>query len=296
MSPYTYNTSSLDIDLIRGEQQNRSSLDRIAALDANQAWTGKSVEFTLILNRNTDFGNEHRRHRPAIRGGQDMLHTKLAGPGAAARKYDVITALGSYALSLGKHEQRLILRLITLLTARYNWARNELSIGQREIGQLWSCTERTVKRELAKLRALGWLIVKRQGSRGRVTTYSFDSGAALQSTRDVWPNIGPDFVVRLEGPPAAETIVPFPVKGTAPPPIDEATEWGLARAVLYAEDQGCFGVWIQSLTRTGRAGGRITLKAPSRFHAAYVQTHLTGRLLRACQSVDAEVSTIEITD
>lgn len=225
-----------------------------------------------------------------------MLKTKLAGPGAAARKYDLITALGAHALSLGKHDQRLILRLITLLTARYNWGRDELSIGQREIARLWSCNERTVKRELAKLRALGWLVVKRQGARGRVTTYGFETAHMLEATKRIWPEVGPDFAVRLEGAPE-ETVVPFPVKGNlTPPAVDEGSEWGLARAVLYAEDAGRFGAWIQALQRTGRAGGRLTLKAPSRFHAAYVQTHLTGVLLRACQMVDEEVSSIEITD
>ncbi|NEK24149.1 hypothetical protein GV827_17310 [Sulfitobacter sp. JBTF-M27] len=225
-----------------------------------------------------------------------MLQKKVAGPGAAARKYDLITALGAHALSLGKHDQRLVLRLITLMTARYNWARDELSIGQREIARLWSCNERTVKRDIAKLRAMGWLVIKRQGARGRVTTYGFDTGAMLDATKGIWPEVGPDFALRLEGVPA-ETVVPFPVQGTvAAPEIDDATEWALARAVLYAEDAGRFGAWLQALTRTGRAGGRLTLRAPSRFHAAYVQTHLEGVLLRACQSVDGEVNAIEITD
>ncbi|KIN70307.1 DnaA N domain containing protein [Sulfitobacter noctilucae] len=223
-----------------------------------------------------------------------MLQTKPVGPGASTRKYDLITALGAHALSLGKHDQRLILRLIILMTARYNWARDELSMGQREIARLWSCNERTVKRELAKLRALGWLVVKRQGARGRVTTYSFQTTVMLDATKNIWPEVGPDFVVRLEGP-SAETVVPFPVKGTVTPPeIDTATEWGLARAVLYAEDAGRFAAWIQALRRTGRAGGRVTLTAPSRFHAAYVQTHLEPVLLRACREVDGDVTAIEI--
>ena len=225
-----------------------------------------------------------------------MLQTKLAGPGAAARKYDLITVLGAHALSLGKHDQRLVLRLITLLTARYNWGRNELSMGQREIGKLWSCNERTVKRELAKLRAMGWLIVKRQGARGRVATYGFDTDAMIEATRAIWPEVGPDFVIRLEGAPEP-SVLPFPVKGTVTPPtIDQASEWGLARAVLYAEDAGRFGAWIQALTRVNRAGGRLTLRAPSRFHAAYVQTHLEAVLLRACREVDGDVSAIEIVD
>ena len=223
-----------------------------------------------------------------------MLQTRLAGPGAAARKYDLITALGAHALSLGKHDQRLILRFITLLTARYNWARDELSIGQREIARLWSCDERTVKREMAKLRGLAWLVVKRQGVRGRVTTYGVDAQVILQATRDIWPEIGSDFVIRLEDQPS-QTIVPFPVKGAVPAPaIDPATEWGLARVVLHAQDAGRFAAWVQALERAGRAGGRLSLRAPSRFHAAYVRTHLSGALLRACQSVDDGVTAVEI--
>ena len=224
-----------------------------------------------------------------------MLQNKLAGPGAAARKYDLITALGAHALSLGKHDQRLVLRTITLLTARYNWARDELSMGQREIARLWSCDTRTVKRELAKLRALGWLLVKRQGARGRVATYGFDVARMLETTKPIWEEVGPDFALRLSDKPP-ETVVPFPVRGAAPPPpLDEATEWGLARAVLHTEDPGRYSAWIGALERRGRAGGRLTLKAPSRFHAAYVQTHLEGALLRACQSVDDTVASIEIT-
>lgn len=225
-----------------------------------------------------------------------MLQTKLAGPGSAARKYDLITALGAHALSLGKHDQRLVLRLITLLTARYNWSRDELSMGQREIGRLWSCNERTVKRELAKLRALGWLVVKRQGARGRVATYGFDVTAMMTATQPIWSEVGPDFALRLAGAPEPD-VVPFPVKGTVTPPkLDEATEWGLARAVLYAEDAGRFGAWIAALKRVDRAGGRLRLKAPSRFHAAYVQTHLEGVLLRACREVDDGVSAVEVMD
>lgn len=223
-----------------------------------------------------------------------MLRQKLAGPGASARKYDVITALGAHALSLGKHDQRLVLRLITLLTARYNWARDELSMGQREIARLWSCNERTVKRELAKLRGLGWLVVKRQGVRGRVTTYGLDADVMLTATKGTWDAVGPDFALRLEGIPA-ETVVPFPVKGAvAAPEVDGATEWGLARAVLYTADPGRFGAWVAALERTGRAGGRLTLRAPSRFHAAYVQTHLEPALLSACREVDAEVTAVEV--
>jgi hypothetical protein len=38
----------------------------------------------------------------------------------------------------------------------------------------------------------------------------------------------------------------------------------------------------------------LLLKAPSRFHAAYVQTHLTARVLAACRLVDPEVTEISV--
>lgn len=224
-----------------------------------------------------------------------MLHTKLAGPGAAARKYDLISALGAHALSLGKHDQRLVLRLITLLTARYNWARDDLSVGQREIARMWSCNERTVKREMAKLRALGWLVVKRQGARGRVTRYGVDVEVMLRATKGTWEAIGPDFGLRQETI-REEKVVPFPVQTAVPAPtVNTAEEWGLAQAVLHQQDAARFGAWLATLSRADRAGGRLILRAPSRFHAAYVQTHFMPVILAACQSVDGDIATVELT-
>ena len=115
-----------------------------------------------------------------------MYIAKIAGRKAAAQKYDILTALGAHALSQGKHEQRLVLRLMTLVTARYNWNRDELAVGQREIARLWSVDERTVKREMAKLRALGLLVVHRQGARGRVTQYGLSVERILETTEPIW--------------------------------------------------------------------------------------------------------------
>ena len=224
-----------------------------------------------------------------------MLQIKLAGPGAAARKYDLISALGAHALSLGKHDQRLVLRLITLLTARYNWARDDLSVGGREIARMWSCNERTVKREMAKLRALGWLVVKRQGARGRVTRYGVDVEVMLRATKGTWEAIGPDFGLRQESV-REEKVVPFPtVASVSAPSIYKADEWGLAQAVLYQQDAARYGAWLAALKRTDRAGGRLVLCAPSRFHAAYVTTHLMPVILAACQSVDSDIASVELT-
>lgn len=148
-----------------------------------------------------------------------MHIVKPARPRDAARKYDIITALGAYALARDKHDQRLVLRLITLITARYNWARDELAVGQREIARLWSVDERTVKREMAKLRGKGWLVVKRQGARGRVTEYGMDLDRMLAMTEGDWSNVGPDFDLRMSGKTEETPVVSLPLKGDVPPPM-----------------------------------------------------------------------------
>lgn len=222
-----------------------------------------------------------------------MLAVKPVGRNASARKYDILTALGAYALARGKHEQRLVLRFLTLITARYNWARDELAVGQREIAALWSVDERTVKREMAKLRGLGWLVVKRQGARGRVTQYGIALETVLSATRGQWEAVGPDFALRMQGAPEPDRVVSLKTAGKVrAPDLSEGTEWALAQAILYQEDAASYGAWLAALTRQERAGGRLVLKAPSRFHAAYVSTHLIGRVQAACQSVDEQVSEI----
>jgi hypothetical protein len=224
-----------------------------------------------------------------------MHALKPVGRGAAARKYDLLTAMGAFALAAEKGPQRLILRLMTLITARYNWARDELAVGQREIARLWACDERTVKREMAKLRAMGWLTVRRQGARGRVTEYALSIDRVLADTRPVWGAVGPDFELRMDGAPET-TVVPLPVRGTVPAPdVSAGDEWALAQALVHAEDPALYGSWVRALRREGRAGGRLSLAAPSRFHAAYVETHLKARLLTAVQAVDGDVSEIVVT-
>lgn len=223
-----------------------------------------------------------------------MQTLRSVGRGASARKYDIITALGAYALAQGKHDQRRVLRLITLITARYNWARDELCVGQREIARLWSVDTRTVKREMAIWRASGWLVVKQQGARGRVTRHGFDMDRMLEDTAAHWSAVGPDFELRM-GESDEPKVVPLPLKGTVTPPdVASGTEWSLAQAVLHREDAGLYASWIAGLDRVERAGGQLTLRAPSRFHGAYVQTHLERRILQTCQDVDSDVTEVRI--
>ena len=226
-----------------------------------------------------------------------MQISRPVGRGAQARKYDILTALGAYALSLSPNEQRRVLRLMTLITARYNWQRNELATGQREIARLWACTERTVKRDIACLKARGWFVVKRQGVRGSVSIYALDIDRILDDTSASWPQIGPDFEFRMrdEKDTDSSNVVPLPVRGAVvAPEAGQGDEWDIARLALHAADPGLYTAWIHALSRDSRAGGRLVLRAPSRFHASYVTTHLASRLLCACQKIDPEIATIDI--
>lgn len=243
-----------------------------------------------------------------------MQAKTLAGPDAGSRKYDILTALGCHALAAPPAAQRLVLRFLTLVTARYNWRQGILHVGQREIARLWSVDERTVKREMAKLRALGWITVETPARRGRVASYALDLTVIRAATREGWARVGPDFEARMRGlPEPAEaltgTVVPFPRAAGAAAAPDAGREageesgagdtdgdtpddpaapagWAGMRALLRAEDPAVFAAWFEALgcggiSRDGGAGGCLTLTAPSAFHASYVRTHYADRLRRA---------------
>lgn len=227
-----------------------------------------------------------------------MQRIRAVGREAAAKKYDILSAMMAHALAGDPQDQRLVLRLMALITTRYNWQGDELAIGQREIARLWCVDERTVKRDMARLRALGWITVKRQGARGRVSVLGLDLDRILLDTRPAWANIGPDYVARMgaeaETPPADTTVVPF-----RRPEIAAAGEvWGRARAHLAAEDRALFDAWFAGLADGGidgdTEGGCLVLVAPSRFHAAYLRTHLIDRLRIAVRRADPRVTRLRI--
>lgn len=215
-----------------------------------------------------------------------MQATKLVGPEAASRKYDLISALGSHALAADAATQRLVLRLITLVTARYDWRKGALSVGQREIARLWSVDERTVKREMARLRALGWLVLLSQGRRGRVASYGLDLARIRTTTRDGWARVGEDFEARMaeSEPQDRGQVVPFPQAERAEEPEAAADgDWAAARRRLQAEDAALFASWFAALRCGGRAGDRLTLLAPTAFDAAYIRAHYLDRLRAAAR-------------
>lgn len=224
-----------------------------------------------------------------------MQLPRPVGREAASRKYDILSALMAFALSRDKHVQRQVLRVMALITTRYNWQRDELTMGQGEIARLWSVDDRTVKREMARLRAQGWLVLKRQGARGRVSVYGMDLERMLEDTRPAWPLIGDDFIARIEpdttAGQGASNVVPL---RSVAAPIEDGSVWASAGAALHAEDAATYGAWFQGLTDAGREANCLTLAAPTRFHATYVSANLKERLLVALRRVDPSVREVRI--
>lgn len=224
-----------------------------------------------------------------------MLAKRPFGQDASARKYDVLTALGVHACRGTKFEQRVVLRFMTAITARYNWQRDELTMGRVELARLWQVNERTVKRELAKLKSCGWLVVKRAAVRGRVTVYGIDWGRVLRDTESAWPHVGPDFVLRaaeLVGHPteAGDTrkVVAFPSSQAGD------TEWARAAIQIASEDSAFHASWLKSVRRIGFGSGILELEAPSAFHAQYLNTQAAARLLAAVRRVAPQVERVVV--
>ncbi|MEM8980301.1 MAG: DnaA N-terminal domain-containing protein [Pseudomonadota bacterium] len=229
---------------------------------------------------------------------------RVTGSSAASAKYDLITAMGSYALALGKTDQRRVLRFLTLIFARYNWQQNKLTVGQVEIAALWSVDPRTVKREMSVLKSKGWLYVKRPGARGRVTEYGLSIDQIFASTQESHSKVGPDFVARMEQTPAAATttnvITLASRQGNLESPLQSGSEkgeeslWGNVCDRLYAQDAALFQAWFASLKPAEQSQTKLILEAPSKFHAEYVKTHLMGRLFDACQRTDPKLRYVDV--
>ncbi|KAF0137826.1 MAG: hypothetical protein FD152_215 [Xanthobacteraceae bacterium] len=225
-----------------------------------------------------------------------MQLPRPVGREAASRKYDILSALMAFALSKDKHVQRQVLRVMALITSRYNWQRDELTMGQGEIARLWSVDDRTVKREMARLRAQGWLVLKRQGARGRVSVYGMDLNRMLEDTRPAWPLIGEDFIARLEPTEVSagqggSNVVPLrPVTS----PVWDGSIWADAQALLCAEDAASYGAWLHVLVQSGHEANCLTLVAPTRFHATYVGTNLKHRVLAALRQIDPSVRDVQV--
>lgn len=227
-----------------------------------------------------------------------MQILKPVGRQAASRKYDLLSAMTSYGLAADRGTQTRIMRLVALITARYNWQRDELCVGQREIARLWSVDERTVKREMAKLRAQGWLVQKTRGARGRISTYGLDQLQILEDTRPAWPLIGPDFVARMnpEQDTAAEAVSPkvVPLRPAAGAGPEGQGAWSGAARILAEEQPALYSAWLHSLSEVDAGQGRLVLMASSAFQKSYIETNYHQVLTAAVRRADAGVNRVEI--
>jgi hypothetical protein len=223
---------------------------------------------------------------------------KAAFAGSSALKYDVLTSLLSLAAAGQGTEQRLAMRLTLLITARYNWRRGTFNVGQREIARMWNVTERTAKREMAALRKLGWIAITIPPARGRVAEYEIVFPAVFATTRPHWAAIGPDFEARmtqsesvpLENP-AADNVVPLHVTL----PVDRTgAVWPAAAAFLEKQDPALFAAWFAQLEEDSIDVGHLTLTAPSKFIAGYVETHFKTRLLSAVSQINRGIREIRV--
>lgn len=223
-----------------------------------------------------------------------MRPTRLTGPGAGAEKYDLLTALSVAGLSGTPTEQTSMLRLIALVTARYNWAQDELSMGHREMGQLWSVDERTAKRETKRLIDAGFLILKRKGARGRVSSYRLCIDRIYALSEPVWPQVGPDFKSRMAGRAEPEKVVKIDFTRTPGPD----PRWETVLATLSAASPARVAAWYAKLRPLSWSEGLLTVETTSAYALQYIQTHLMAELmaalaaaypgLRRCQLVEAE--------
>lgn len=219
---------------------------------------------------------------------------RATGRNAASMKYDILSALGAHGCAGDKHRQRLVLRLITLIVARYNWITDEIMVGQREMAELWSIDERSVKREMAKLRDLGWLVQKRAAARGRVAVHGLGLGRILEGTGPDWARIGPDYVARMaeQGAaqpeaPASSNVISFPL------PSGEEGGWPRIQAMLHREDPHLYAAWFAAL-RAEQEADCLRLFAPSRFHADYLRSNHLQRLERTARACIADLTRIVV--
>lgn len=190
-----------------------------------------------------------------------------------------------------------MMRLCVLVTARYNWRLDEVSIGHQELAQLWAVNDRTVKREMKRLTECGVLVCKRPGVRGRVGGYRLDYDRIYDLTRPSWARIGSDFASRMSLMPSNRTVVKvdFAAREPVNPLQGCSGRWGDVRRHLQETQPALFEAWFGKLAQVSHAENVLVLEAPNRFVAAYIETHLATKLAEAVQHVLGRSTKISLT-
>ncbi len=215
---------------------------------------------------------------------------RFTGHQAGSQKYDLLTAISVAGLCGTPGFQNSMMRLIALITARYNWRTDELTVGQKEMARLWSVDQRTVKREIKRLTSYNMLLQLRPGVRGRVAAYRLNYAEIYCLSKPVWQNVGSDFVSRMEMqiPKPSEKVVHVQFGQekqleVEPERQDLQSPWGRALQRLSESEILLFKCWYRDLQLVETQDQTITLRAPSKFIAQYIQSHHLKPLLGAIQ-------------
>lgn len=228
-----------------------------------------------------------------------MKTQRAMGPDAGVVKYDVLTALSVAGLAGSPGFSTSLMRLIALITARYNWREDEFCVGQKDMARMWSVDERTVKRQIKRLMDAEVLVCKRPGVRGRVGAYRLNYSAIARLSAPTWHQVGPDFENRMReryGTTEDTKVVQF--GDYAQPDADAGetghadTPWKKAMADLRAEDKAQFDAWFGRLGFIKVEGSVVHLSCPSAFIQRYIETHLLQRLLNAVRHQFGAVSDV----
>lgn len=210
-----------------------------------------------------------------------MENRRVNGAGSGAVKYDILTALAVTGLNGSTRDQLSMARLTTLITARYNWRLDELSMGQREMASLWGVGDRTVKREVKRWLDTGLLICRRTGVRGRVAAYRLNLHRVCELTEPFWHLVGSDFSERMNRlTPGGERVIRLDAVRTTISHAGNATGWDSVRRQLADLFPTQFEAWIAPLV-VRDDGTRLILEAKSAFAAEYVKTHFGRDIIDA---------------
>ncbi len=224
------------------------------------------------------------------------------GPGAGVVKYDVLTALSLMALRETQTFQVTVLRLIALITARYNWKLDQFTVPQPDMARMWNVSERTVKREIKRMLTSELLVCVRPGRRGRVAAYRLNYAKVTQNSQTAWADVGADYEARMQAmvSEAPSKVVRVDFAGRTAPETPEDIPvaqdlWGRVLQDLTASDPANLRNWYMKLKWVSEADGHVVLSAPSPFVAQFVQTHLVRALVPALVNQIGQPVTLEIT-
>lgn len=216
----------------------------------------------------------------------------ISGPNAAVAKYDVISALTCVALTGERSQQTIIMRLINLITCRYNWRKNELSIGSKEVGELTFTSQRTAKRTLKALTDLRFLIVRLQGRKGRVTKYGLGITAIFEAAALHAKPKCHQFSERITadslGPSASVPPTDFKVEAQA------CRKWNAICVDIADKSQSLYVSWFADMVGSVK-DGQLTVACKSNFIQNYARTKLLANVYASAEAAGVKLAKIEFT-